>query len=268
MPDTKVYLLDGGTLVLDGFHIFWNKGPGGEIRFPVYSILIEHAEGRFLIDTGYDYDHVMKVLPFEKPQQSEDQTIPGALKKLGLEPKDIPILINSHFHFDHVGGNKYFPHAKKICHVDEIAQAADCEPFEALGYSDLSFSAEAAEARGLTDQLSQGTTRDNTTFETIEGDFDIAKGVRFIFTPGHTVGNYSLLVEFATRKPILFTIDASYTKKSLEILCQASFHIDPVAGVASMRRLKQLAEEHDAELMYSHDMESFRTYKTAPDHYG
>ena len=36
------------------FHIWWNKGPGGEVRFPVYSVLVEHAEGRFLIDTGYD----------------------------------------------------------------------------------------------------------------------------------------------------------------------------------------------------------------------
>ena len=71
MSDTKVYLLDGGSLVLDGYHVFWNRGPGGEVRFPVYSILIEHAEGRFLIDTGYDYDHVMKVLPFEKPIQSK-----------------------------------------------------------------------------------------------------------------------------------------------------------------------------------------------------
>ena len=116
MSDTKVYLLDGGSLVLDGYHVFWNRGPGGEVRFPVYSILIEHAEGRFLIDTGYDYDHVMKVLPFEKPIQEKHQTIPGALALLGLEPKDIDVVVNSHFHFDHCGGNKYFPHAKKICH--------------------------------------------------------------------------------------------------------------------------------------------------------
>ncbi len=25
MTDTKVYLLDGGSLVLDGFHVFWNR---------------------------------------------------------------------------------------------------------------------------------------------------------------------------------------------------------------------------------------------------
>jgi 4-pyridoxolactonase len=268
MADTKVFLLDGGSLVLDGFHVYWNRGPGGEIRFPVYSILVEHAEGRFLIDTGYDYDHVQKVLPFEKPIQSPEQTIPGALKLLGLEPKDVGVVVNSHFHFDHVGGNKYFPHAKKICHKQEIAQAATPEPFEVLGYSDLSFSAEAAEARGKSDQLLAGTTAANSRFETIEGDVELAKGVHLIFTPGHAIGHYSLLVEFGTRRPILFTIDAAYTQKNLETLCQASFHIDPVAGVKSMRQLKALAEKHNAELMFSHDMENFRNYRTGVNFYG
>lgn len=268
MTDTKVYLLDGGSLVLDGYHVFWNKGPGGEVRFPVYSILIEHAEGRILVDTGYDYDHVMKVLPFEKPIQTKDQTIPGALKLLGLEPRDIDVVVNSHFHFDHCGGNKYFPHAKKICHRRELAQTCAPEPFEVLGYSDLAFSVEACEARGMTDQIPEGATRENTTFELVDGDPEIAKGVRLIHTPGHAIGNCSLMIEFQERKPILFTIDASYTKKSLELLCQASFHIDPVAGVASMRKLKTIAEETGADLMFSHDMEQFETYKKAPGFYG
>lgn len=268
MTDTKVYLLDGGSLVLDGYHIFWNRGPGGEIRFPVYSILVEHAEGRFLIDSGFDYDHVMKVLPFEKPQQSKEQTIPGALGLLGLEPKDVGTVVNSHFHFDHVGGNKYFPHAKKLCHRDEIAQAAAPQPFEVLGYSDLSFSAEAAAARGKSDQLLAGTTDANSRFETIAGDVELAKGVHLLFTPGHAIGHYSLLVEFQTRRPILFTIDAAYTQKSLETLCQASFHIDPVAGVASMRRLAKLAEDREAELMFSHDAANFAHYQTGPKFYG
>src|SRR3546814_7434246 len=78
MSDTKVYLLDGGTLVIDGYHVFWNKGPGGDIRFPCYSVLVEHKDGLYIFDTGYDFDHVSRVLPFEKPIQSKDQTIPGA----------------------------------------------------------------------------------------------------------------------------------------------------------------------------------------------
>ncbi len=268
MTDTKVYLLDGGSLVLDGYHVFWNRGPGGEIRFPIYSILIEHAEGRFLVDTGYDREHVMKVLPFEKPMQTPEQTVPGALKLLGLEPADVGLVVNSHFHFDHVGGNKYFPHAKKICHKDEIQEAATPQPFEVLGYSDLSFSAEAAEARGKSDQLLAGTTAENSAFEGVEGEIDLAKGVKLIFTPGHAIGHYSLLVEFGTRRPILFTIDAAYTQQSLETLCQASFHIDAVKGVESMRRLKALAQEHDAELMFSHDAKNFATYRKGTQFYG
>ncbi len=144
MPDTKVFLLDGGSLVLDGFHVFWNRGPAGEVRFPVYSILIDHPQGRFLFDSGYDLAHVQAVLPFEKPWQTAEQTIPGALGLIGLTPADVGVVINSHFHFDHVGGNKFFPHAKKFCHAAELHQASYPAAFEGLGYSDLSFSAAAA----------------------------------------------------------------------------------------------------------------------------
>ncbi len=230
MTDTKVYLLDGGSLVLDGFHIWWNKGPGGEVRFPVYSVLIEHAEGNFLIDTGYDFDHVQKVLPFEKPSQNEH-------------------------------------HAKKLCHKAEIEQSARPEVFEMLGYSDMTFSAEAAQARGMSQQLAAGQTAQNTKFEVIQGDIDLAKGVKLIFTPGHAIGHYSLYVELANRKPMLFTLDAAYTRKSYENLINAGFHIDPIAGVESMKRLKKIEEETGAEVLFSHDMESFKNYKTGVNAY-
>ena len=268
MTDTKVYLLDGGSLVLDGYHVFWNRGPGGEMRFPVYSILIEHAEGRFLIDTGYDYDHVMKVLPFEKPIQDKEQTIPGALACSGSSPRTSTSSSTRISISTISAATSIFRMQRRSATKDEIPQAAIPQPFEHLGYSDLSFSAEAAEARGATAQLLDGTTRANSTFEAIEGDVELAKGVNLIFTPGHAIGHYSLLVEFPNRQPILFTIDAAYTQKSLETLCQASFHIDPVAGVDSMRKVKKLAEDHDAELMFSHDMENFRSYQTGTQFYG
>lgn len=264
MAGTKVFLLDGGSLVLDGFHVFWNRGPAGEIRFPVYSILIEHPRGRFLFDSGFDFNHVQTVLPFEKPLQSEAQTIPGALGLLGLTPADIDVVINSHFHFDHVGGNKFFPGAKKFCHAAELHQAAHPEPFEVLGYSDLSFSAEVAAARGKTTQL----TAETSVFEGLQGDVELAPGLHLFHTPGHAIGHYSLMVEFSDRRPILFTVDAAYSRKSLDTLCQSSFHIDPVAGVQSMLRLRKLAEAHDAELMFSHDPESFPTYQTGTEFYG
>jgi hypothetical protein len=81
----KVHLLDGGTLVIDRSQMLWNIDTGTPVRFPVYSVLVEHPKGLFLYDTGYDLEHVEKVLPFEKPIQSPEQTIPAQLKLAGFD---------------------------------------------------------------------------------------------------------------------------------------------------------------------------------------
>ena len=99
------------------------------------------------------------------------------------------------------------------------------------------------------------------------GDQEIAKGIWLFETPGHTAGHYSLMVELAGRRPMLFTADACYSAKSMEMMCISGFHLDPVASVQSLQRLKDLAEKHDAELFYSHEWESFTTYKKPPDFY-
>jgi 4-pyridoxolactonase len=66
---------------------------------------------------------------------------------------------------------------------------------------------------------------------------------------------------------MLFTADACYSKKNMDMMCISSFHLDPVASLNSMKRLKALAEKHDAELFYSHDLESFKTYQTGAQYY-
>jgi 4-pyridoxolactonase len=66
---------------------------------------------------------------------------------------------------------------------------------------------------------------------------------------------------------MLFTADACYSKKNMDMMVISSFHLDPVGSVKSMQRLKQLAEKHDAELFYSHDAESFQSYQKAPGFY-
>ena len=267
MANTKVYLLDGGTLVIDGFHVFWNRGPGGEVRFPCYSVLIEHQDGRYIFDTGYDFDHVMRVLPFEKPLQAPEQTTLGQLKSLGLRPQDINYVINSHYHFDHCGGNKHFKTACTICHAKELEVCGCPQPFEHFGYSDLSFAPEIARKNGKTLPPDPALDMYTPTFQTLQGDQEIAKGMWLFETPGHTAGHYSMMVELAHRRPMLFTADACYSKKNLELMCISSFHLDPVANLHSMQRLKDLAEKYDAELFFSHDAESFATYMKGANFY-
>jgi 4-pyridoxolactonase len=245
----KIYLLSSGSLVIDRSQVLWNVDPGTPVRFPVYSVLIDHPEGLFLFDTGYDLQHVQRVLPFEQPIQKPNETIVEQLKLCGYVPDDVRVLVNSHLHFDHVGGNRCFTRAKTVVHRKELDQARNPEPFELLGYSDKQFDHPGA------------------NFETIEGEVEIARGLHLFETPGHTVGHYSLLVTLEKRRPMLFSFDAAYTHENLEREINSGFHIDPVAGVRSIRRVKDLARQHDAEIFVSHDMEAYRTYTVAPNYY-
>ncbi|WP_119299458.1 4-pyridoxolactonase [Dongia deserti] len=269
MADTKVYLLDGGTLVIDGFHAFWNRGPGGELRFPCYAVVVEHDDGRYMFDTGYDFDHVMRVLPFEKPIQDKRQTIPGLLDSIGLKTDDVNYVINSHYHFDHCGGNKHLHKACTICHAKELEASGNCQPFEHLGYSDLTFAPELHKKKSGGKELPPDPALDmyTPTFQTLTGDQEIAKGLWLFETPGHTAGHYSMMVELKNRRPMLFTADACYSKKNMDMMCISSFHLDPVASVQSLHRLKELAAKYDAELFYSHDPESFKGYQTGANYY-
>ena len=265
MSANKVYLLDGGTLVIDGYHAFWNRGPGGELRFPCYAVLIDHPDGLYIFDTGYDHAHVERVLPFEKPLQTEAQTIPGQLATVGLRPSDINYVINSHYHFDHCGGNIHLTEACTLRHAKELEACANPQPFEMLGYSDVRFWPDISAKRGAPaePELDIYTPK----FETLTNDQEIAKGMWLFETPGHTAGHYSLMVELPDRRPMLFSADACYSKQNMDLMCISSFHLDPVASLQSMERLKELAEKYDAELFYSHDPASYPDYLLAPAFY-
>jgi 4-pyridoxolactonase len=248
----KIRLLDNGSIVIDHAQLMWNIGGGTPVRIPSYGVLIEHDEGLFLFDTGFDYEHTNRVLPFELPEQTEEQTIPAQLELCGFSVSDVTTLVNSHLHFDHVGGNKHFEGTgvPNVVHAREIAQARNHEPFEFFGYSDKTWDYDGARLLPAS------------------GDFELAKGLWLYETPGHTVGHYSLLVKpDSGAKPMLFAFDVVYTQEALEKGVQPGFHNDPVAGVRSIRRLKELSEEYGADIYFSHDPEAWTRYKHAPDAY-
>ncbi|WP_070154051.1 4-pyridoxolactonase [Sphingobium phenoxybenzoativorans] len=260
MADTKVYILDGGRLAMKEYHMYWNAGGEAMVTLPCYSVLIEHDDGRFLFDTGFDLHHFDQFVMPGIAQQSLDQTIPGQLANLGLSPADITHVINSHYHIDHCGGNKHCLHATTICHACELEAARTPEPFEELAYSDQSF---APGLRASEPEIDIYTPR----FETLTGDQEIARGVFLFETPGHTNGHYSLMIKLSDRRPMMFTADAAYTARSMETRTISSAHVDPVAACRSLERLNILAQDHDAELFYGHDIEQFGAYRIAPAYY-
>ncbi len=69
--------------MIEHTQLLWNV-PGPQVRIPVYSVLVESDEGLFLFDTGIDLDHMNRVLPFELPEQTPEQTIPAQLERCGF----------------------------------------------------------------------------------------------------------------------------------------------------------------------------------------
>lgn len=265
MKETKVYLLDGGSLSLDQSYMFMGAGLTGQRRFPVYSVLVDHADGKFLFDTGFDFGHMSGTVPHTMPQQIPAQTIPGQLDAIGLSPKAITHVINSHYHVDHCGGNKHCIHATTVCHKCELEVLKSPGPKNEIPYSDISFAPNIRRP----EPAGSGTAPDIYTpaFEALTGDQEIAKGVYLFETLGHTPGHYSLMVRLANRKAMLFTADACYSQKNLDMMCIQSGNHDPALALQSLHRLKSLAEQHDAELFYSHDPESWPQYQKAPGYY-
>lgn len=246
----RFWLLDSGSLVIDQSHVTWNVGAGSAVRFPVFSVLIEHSEGLFLFDSGFDKGTVEEFLPFELPEQTDEQTLPGQLELCGFSASDVTAVINSHLHFDHCGGQRHLPEAVTWVDKEELRHALVPESFERLGYADKVFHKPDSEYRWL--------ERD---------EFELAEGIRLIHTPGHTVGHRSMVITRAGEKPYLFPADVTYTQESWDKEMIAGFHIDPTANVASVRRVKQLASRLEAEIFLTHDMAAWHTYKHAPDHY-
>jgi 4-pyridoxolactonase len=260
---TKVYLLDFGSMALDGHMIYWMHGPSGPIRFPVYGVFIDHKDGKFLFDTGFDKGFIDSMIP-GNAIQTERQTVPGQLDLLGLRPDEITHVINSHYHVDHVGGNKFCRHATTVCHKCELEAATNPQVFEARGYADLSF---APNLRSAPDVTSYADDIYTPKFETLTGDQEIAKGVHLFETPGHTPGHYSLMVELAGRRPMLFAGDACYTARSLEENIISGAHVDVKQTYGSLQRLRDLAAKHDAELFYSHDADAWARWQPSPGFY-
>lgn len=246
----KIYLLDLGSLVIDRSDVLWHIDVGTPVRFPVYGVYVDHPEGKFIFDTGYDLDHVNKVLPFELPEQTPQQTLPAQLALCGVRPEEINYVINSHFHFDHVGGNKYLTNATLLTSKTELRSSLVPEPFERLGYSDLSFY-----TRGM-------------KVEYLEGDVDLAKGLSLFQTPGHTIGHYSMLAEPEGRRPMIFAADAAYSNETLDRMIIGGFHFDAVDSISALKRIKAVARKHDAEIFVSHEMAPWLEWRHAPEFYG
>jgi 4-pyridoxolactonase len=276
MKKTRVSLLDGGSLALPDFKLFWGRGDGTLIRIDCYSVLVDHEDGLFLFDTGFDWEFMDKWTRQDNPLQDPDQTPVAQLAKLGLSPEDVKYIINSHMHIDHVGGNKHFPEATVIVHRKEYEAAESPYPFEYQSYSDLSFDPELHRLNfiGARDILKRAGTgeeeppvRRSPKYQFVDGDIELADGLWLYETPGHSAGQMSMVVALEGGRSMMFPSDTCHLPRHLEQMIVPGFHINAGQAYRSMERVKRLQAEHDADIFFGHPPLGSVDYRKAPEWY-
>lgn len=243
----RLYFLDLGTLDMDRTVIMPASPPGERIRLPVPGYLIRADDGAtILVDTGMGRDVLAGEVDFGGrmfPVDSAGAYVVDRLAALGLRPDDITTVVATHFHFDHAGGLADFPGATIV------AQRAAVEAARGGGRWGRS----ATEIPGLRWRL-------------VEGDTDLASGVRLLDTTGHAVGHQSLLVQTARDGAFLLAIDAIYNREQLAAGDWGAY-ADAEAARASARKVQDLARETGATLVYGHDAAQWQTLRHAPEYY-
>jgi N-acyl homoserine lactone hydrolase len=154
-------------LLVGGFLAPESYGPNE--RLVVNAWLVSHPEGGILVDTGIA-EHIpradVEALKFVRTPIVE------ALATAGRQPTDIDVVVNSHLHADHAGGNAEFPDARIVVQPAELAAAH--EPDYSVP-EDLNLAAGRYEER--------------------DGDYELVPGIRILSTPGHSPGHQSVFIE-------------------------------------------------------------------------
>jgi len=141
-------------------------------RMPVYVHLIDHPAGRVLVDTGMTETHpaVADLDPLLIPLSEQDLDLAG-----------IDIVVNTHLHFDHCGGNHLFAGRPIYVQRQELDDALSLEDYTIR---------EWVEAPGV-------------EYVPVDGELELLPGIRLVPAPGHTRGSQMICVETGAQPVIL-----------------------------------------------------------------
>src|SRR3989441_2282324 len=148
---------------------------------PVHGFVIKHpSAGAILVDTGVGWPDDML-----KDWKIVNRHAADAMAEHDLSPADVRIVINTHLHFDHCGQNAVFKQAPFYIQRPELERARkDGETVEWFDFA-------------------------GARFELLDGDAQIADGVRVVATPGHTIGHQSVFVDAGGAADVMIG-DAAY----------------------------------------------------------
>lgn len=181
-----------GTLTVDQSGLTLRKGVGIKLAVPCLGYVLQDGGKPILVDSGPCQDPDWGSRHHNPFTRADDQSLVVALAKAGIRADSIETVIISHLHWDHCYGNAYLPNARFIVQRAEVAYAVAPLPCDAPIYE--------------TQLHPVHFLKTLDRFEVIDGEREIARGVRCIPLPGHTPGLQGVLVE-TTAGPYLIASD-------------------------------------------------------------
>ncbi len=267
----KLYFFQSGILESTKGLFVQNGGPE-RFDVPVPFFLIQHKGKNILFDTGNHKDDVNdhllpRLVDGVKPVFDEDEWAPNAVKKVGLQPEDIDIIIMSHLHHDHAGAITEFPNATVIVQKAEYDYVRRPDYFMTQAY----YNDEApAPVTGFDMQGTDGLELDNVDWYFLNGEptYDLFGDGKIViyFTPGHTVGHQSLLVRTDEDGEFMLCADACYVSDNIEKVCLPGLVALCPEYLQSIKTFK-LMKKLGVTIVTGHDPELWETFKHAPEYY-
>ena len=229
------------------------EGGEGDIMVPVPVFLIEHPKGTALFDTGLhpDCQHDPagrlgeRLAKLFKIGFRPGEEISARLEAIGRDPAKIDLLISSHFHFDHCGGNALIPNATLLVQRREWDAGQDPEQCASRGFDPRDFD--------LGHKL-----------RIVDGEHDVFGDGSVVCLPthGHTPGHQSLKLRLPGGD-IVLAADSCYFCRTLRERRLPRFAYDKEAMLAVLDRLEAM-EKAGARIFFGHDPEFWATVPQAP----
>ena len=256
-----VHAIQAGGQKLDGGAMFgvvpktlWQRrivpDEKNRIQLGLRCLLIEHEIGPVLIDTGIgnkENEKFYDIYGVENRGEHGPTALEDGLLEVGVKAEDIVLVINTHLHFDHAGGNivrdsdgrlrPAFENARYVVQRGEYEFATHTNERTAGSYFAHNF-VPLAEAN---------------RFDFLEGDREIIPGITALRTPGHTPWHQSLLIE-SDGERALYLADLMPTAAHLPLPWIMGYDVEPLVTLETKRRILSLAEAEDWTLIFEHDV--------------
>ncbi len=256
----RFHAIEAGLQWLDGGAMFgvvpkplWEKKIPADARnripLALRCLLVEAPDALVLVDTGIGnkegekFTDLYGVANAGTPTRLED-----GIRAAGFGVDDVDLVVSTHLHFDHAGGNTVrlddgsvrpsFPRARYVVQRGEFDVAHSGN--ERIRASYLLPNVDPVAEAGL--------------WDFVEGEAVVTDGVRVVPTPGHTAYHQSVLIESEGRTAC-FLADVCPTAAHLPLPWVMGYDLEPLVTLESKRALWRRAREEDWLLVFEHDPE-------------